>query len=72
MLAEIRAMMAGMVDLAENSFQPEQGSQLASTFKRLGELQRITEREIHVVVLECTRARRTAIRDTAGKGPRMH
>lgn len=71
-LAEIRAMMAGMVDLAENRFQPEEIRQLAKTLKHVGELQRIIEREMHVVVLESTRARRTAIRDAAGTGPKMH
>ena len=71
-LAQIRAMMAGTVDLVKRGIQPEEGPQLASTFKHLRELQRKIEHEMHVVVLECTRARRAAMGTSDGRGPAMH
>lgn len=71
-LGEIRAMMAGTADLVMRGIQPEEASQLATTFKRLGELQRIIERQMHTVVLDCTRARRAKMRALGGRGPTMH
>ena len=71
-LSEIRAMMAGAVDLVRRGIQPAEASQLATTFKHFGELQKITEREIHTVVLDCTRARRAEIQALGGRGPTMH
>ena len=71
-LSEIRAMMAGTVDLVRRGIRPAETSQLAITFKHFGELQRITEREIHTVVLDCTRARRAEMQALGGRGPTNH
>ena len=71
-LSEIRAMMAGTVDLVRRGIQPAEASQLATTIKHIGELKRIAEREIHTVVLDCTRARRTEMQALGGRGPTMH
>ncbi len=71
-LSEIRAMMAGTVDLVRRGIQPAEASQLAITFKHFGELQRITEREIHTIALDCTRARRAGMQALGGPGPTMH
>ena len=71
-LGEIRAMMAGTVDLVQTGIRPEEASQLAATFKHFGNLQKIIEREMHVVVLDCSRARRAAMGALGGRGPTMH
>ena len=71
-LREIRGMMAGTVDLVQKGIQPEDAAQLATTLKHLGELQRIIEREMHVVVLDCTRSRRAAMGALGARGPTMH
>ena len=71
-LGEIRAMMAGTVDLVQKGIRPEEASQLAATFKHFGNLQKIIEREMHVVLLDCTRARRAAMGAPGGRGPTLH
>lgn len=71
-LSDIRAIMAGTADLAQNRIRPEEATQLGTTFKHLGKLQKIIEREMHVIVLDCTRARRAAMKSFSGSGPTMH
>lgn len=71
-LAEVRAMLAGTVDLVERGVRPEEASQLPATFKHLRELQRIIEREMHGVVLDCTRARRAAMATAGGARRTLH
>jgi hypothetical protein len=55
---ELRAMMAGIRDLAERSPEPDDPAELEATFTSLRDLSRIMEVEIHEVVLSCARARR--------------
>jgi len=71
-LSEVRAMLAGAVDLAQRGIRPEEVPQLAATFKHLGELQRIVEKEMHAVVLGCTRARHQAMASLGGRGSTLH
>ena len=71
-LAEMRAIMGGAHDLATRTVEPADPAQIYETFRHLRELTKIMEREIHSVVLDCTRARREVIRAGTGKAPPLH
>ena len=71
-LGEIRAMMAGTVDLVQRGIRPEEAATIDGTFKHFANLQKIIEREMHVVVLDCTRARRQAMASLGARGPTLH
>jgi hypothetical protein len=57
-LAEIRAILEGVRELADNPIKPAAPVDIADTFGHLRELTRIAEHEMHELVLSCTRARR--------------
>lgn len=71
-LAQMRAMVAGAHDLATREVEPADQAQIHETFRHLRELTRIMEREVHAVVLDCTRARRQMLRDTPPRRPTFH
>jgi hypothetical protein len=71
-LAELRAIMGGAHDLATRTVEPADAAQIQVTFRHLRELTKIMEREIHAVLLDCTRARREMIRAGMGKEPPLH
>ena len=71
-LAEMRAIMGGAHDLATRTVEPADPAQIRETFRHLRELTRIIEREIHAVVLDCTRARRQMLRDAPPRRPTFH
>jgi hypothetical protein len=60
-LAEMRAMMLGIIDLVERDPLAGNRNELETTFRHLRELNRIMEGEIHETVMACTKARRTMI-----------
>jgi len=70
-LAELRAMMAGICDLVEREPSSDP-AHLDATFKKLRELTRIMETEIHAAVLSCTRARRQMIESVLTEKPTVH
>ena len=57
-LAEIRAMLEGVRELADDPTKPAGQADIAVTFGHLREFTRIAEHEMHELVLSCTRARR--------------
>jgi len=71
-LGEVRAMIAGVHEVAIDPSKPAELSDIATTMKHLRELTRITEIEINRVVLDCTRARRQVIGSASNSGPRRH
>ena len=71
-LGEVRAMIAGVHDVAIDPSKPAELSDIATTMKHLRELTRITEIEINRVVLNCTRARRQMIGSASNSGPTRH
>lgn len=71
-LAEMRAIMGGAHDFATRSVEPADPAQIQQTFRHLRELTRIIEREINAVVLDCTRARRQAIKGVTATAPTLH
>jgi hypothetical protein len=60
-LEEVRAMMLGIIDLAERDPLGGNRNELETTFRHLRELNRIMEGKIHETVMACTKARRTMI-----------
>ena len=57
-LGELRAMLVGLREVAEDPAKPAAPADIAISLGHLGELTRIAERELHEAVLSCTRARR--------------
>ena len=55
-LAEARAMFAAVEDLIARGIDPKEAADVATTWKHLAEMQKIVEREMHTVVVECARA----------------
>ena len=72
MLAEMRGMVAGAHDLTTREVEPADPAQIHETFRHVRELTRIMEREIHAVVLDCTRARREMLRDAPSRRSTLH
>lgn len=62
-LGEIRAMMAGIYELAKDKAKPAEVADLDQTIRHLRELTLIMEKEINAVVLDCTRARRQMMKN---------
>lgn len=71
-LGEVRAMIAGVHEVAIDPSKPAELSDIATTMKHLRELTRITEIEINRVVLDCTRARRQMTGPASNSGPTRH
>jgi hypothetical protein len=71
-LGELRAMIAGISDLVARNPEPQDPTELATTFKGLRELNRIMETEINEAVLSCTRARRQMLAGIPTDRPTFH
>ena len=71
-LADIRAMVAGVHDLVQESQEPVPGTQIEGLISQLAELTRIIEKEIHAVLLDCTRARRQLLETMTAAKPTKH
>lgn len=71
-LGEVRAMIAGVHEVASDASQPADLSDIATTMKHLRDLSRITEIEINRVVLDCARARRQMLGSVSNAGPTRH
>ena len=71
-LANIRAIIEGIHELAEDPTKPADPAEIAVTIGHFRELTRIAEHEMHEAVLSCTRARRQIIQTTSGTKPVFH
>ena len=60
-LAELRAMIAGVYDFAEDQTKAGTDVEFAATLTKVRELTPIIESEMNTVILSCTRARRQAM-----------
>jgi len=60
-LSEMRAMLAGIVDLMEDRTKPATPEDLAQVLRNIQQLTIAGETEIHKAVLSCARARRHAM-----------
>jgi hypothetical protein len=57
-MSETRALFAAIAQLAADEAKPAPGPTLEQTLRHTREMTRVAEKEIHAVVLACTRARR--------------
>lgn len=74
-LAELRSLFAGTFDLLKITKDDPDRPDKVEVEKTLSNLQRLTpimEKEIHAVVLDCTRARRDAIKNGPFGTPTFH
>jgi hypothetical protein len=62
LLAEIRAMLEGVREVASNPSKPATPADITATLGHLREFTRIAEHEMHELLLSCTRARRQMLR----------
>ena len=60
-LAELRAMIAGIYDFAEDPTKAGTDAEFIATLTKVRELTRIIENEVNTVIFSCTRARRQAM-----------
>jgi len=71
-LADIRSMFAGTYELSVSDTKPTDVDQLEKTFKNMRELTIIAEKEIHAVILSCTKARARFHETYATENPTLH
>lgn len=71
-LSEMRAIFDGLHKLAGNPAKPVSPDDIPQTRRNIRELTKIGEREIHEVVLSCTRARRQLLKSAATPKPSLH
>jgi hypothetical protein len=71
-LAEVRAMLEGVREVASNPSKPATPADIAVTLGHLREFTRIAEHEMHELVLSCTRARRQILRMMPATKPVLH
>jgi hypothetical protein len=71
-LSELRAIFDGLHELAGNPTKPVMADDIAQTRRNIRELTKVGEREIHEVVLSCTRARRQLLNSVPTTKPTRH
>ena len=71
-LSELRAIFDGLHELAGNPIKPVTADDIAQTRRTIRELTKVGEREIHEVVLSCTRARRHVLNSEPTTKPTRH
>jgi hypothetical protein len=71
-LSELRAIFDGLHELAGNPTKPVTVDDVAQTRRNVRELTKVSEREIHEVVLSCTRARRQLLNSLPTTRPTHH
>ena len=71
-LGEMRALIAGVHNLASNQTKAAKVTDIEGTLRQIGELTKIAEHEIHAVVLSCTLARRQMLAARPARKPTIH
>jgi hypothetical protein len=71
-LAEIRAMLERVREVADNPAKPASPADIAGMLGHLREFTRIMEHEMHELVLSCTRARRQMLEMMPAGKPVLH
>ena len=71
-LSKLHAIFDGLHELAGNPAKPVTPDDISQTCRNVRELTRIGEREIHEVVLSCTRARRQFLNAMPKMRPMLH
>ena len=71
-LGQIRAMLAGAINLLDDTGMPAAPDDLNGLADNLQALEPILEQEMNTVVLSCTRARRQLFAEKQGSKPTVH
>ena len=71
-LGQMRVLFAGVLQRAENGTKQSTDKGVETTLRRMREMTKIAEHEIHAVVMACTRARRQMIVGMQTKRPTVH
>ncbi len=71
-LSELHAIFDGLHELAGSPLKPVTADDISQTRRNVRVLTRVGEREIHEVVLSCTRARRQLLRAMPAMLPSLH
>jgi hypothetical protein len=71
-LSELHAIFDGLHELAGNPAKPVTADDISQTRRNVRMLTRVGEREIHEVVLSCTRARRQLLSAMPAMRPSLH
>ncbi len=71
-LGQIRAMLAGAIDLLDDTGKPAPPDELKGLAENLQALEPIMEQEMNAVILSCTRARRQLLAETRLSKPTVH
>jgi hypothetical protein len=71
-LGEIRAMLAGAINLLDDTGKPAPPDELNGLADNLQALATILEKEVNTVVLSCTRARRQLLAEKQASKPTVH
>jgi hypothetical protein len=71
-LSELRAIFDGLYELAGNPTKPVTADDVVQTRRNFRELTKVGEREIHEVILSCTRARRQLLNSVPTAKPTLH
>ncbi len=71
-LAETRALMAAVFDMANDGTKPASGQDIQATLRNMREMTKIAEHEMHAVVLSCKRARGRLLATLSASKPTRH
>ena len=71
-LADIRAMLAGAIDLLDDSSKPAEPADLKGLVRNFQEISVILETEMNKAILSCTRARRQPLEQIPATRPTLH
>ncbi|OGA34506.1 MAG: hypothetical protein A3F75_12390 [Betaproteobacteria bacterium RIFCSPLOWO2_12_FULL_64_23] len=71
-LAEIRAMLAGVINLLDDSSKPAEPDDLKDMVRNIQKLTIIVETEMNTAILSCTRARRQLLEQIPATKPTLH
>ncbi len=71
-LGEMRALMAAVLDMANDETKPASGQDIQTTLRNMREMTKIAEREMHAVVLSCKRARGRLLATLSASKPMLH
>ena len=71
-LGQMRTLFEAVVVLAVDDAKPVTKKGMETTLRRMREMTRNTEHEIHAVVLACTRARRQMLAAIPTSKPTLH
>ncbi len=71
-LGQMRALFEAVVVLVVDDTKPATERDMETTLRRIREITRIAEHEIHAVVLACTRARRQMLAGMPTNRPTLH